>query len=153
MAGPLVLVQSTMNARQCMAVLEEHLLPFARSWVVSLQDNSPVHKSNDESHGSMGRPADLSNGGKAHLPGWFALNHVSLIKAPSMSPDLNVIENLWAYVKTKLRGKDFHTKFELWFYMRKVWSSIRPAILHKLVDSMPKRLNEVILARGGPIEY
>ena len=101
----------------------------------------------------MGRTVNLSNGGKAHLPGWFALNNVLLVKVPPMSPDLNVIENLWAYVKAKLRGKDFHTKVDLWFYIRKVWSSIRPAILHELVDSMPKRLNEVILAKGGPIEY
>ena len=95
-AGPLVLVQSTMDAREYMRVLEEHLLSFAQDhmapgWFL-YQDNSPVHKSKV----LMGRTVDLSNGGKARLPGWFALNNVSLINPPPMSSDLNVIENLWA---------------------------------------------------------
>ena len=95
-AGPLVLVQSTMDAREYMRVLEEHLLSFAQDhmapgWFL-YQDNSPVHKSKV----LMSRTVDLSNGGKARLPGWFALNNVSLINPPPMSSDLNVIENLWA---------------------------------------------------------
>jgi transposase len=152
-AGPLVLVESTMNSREYKKILEEHLLPFAKDnlspgWFL-YQDNSPIHKSKL----LMGQTVKLSKGEKAHLPGWFAKNQVSLIKAPPYSPDLNVIENLWAYLKAKLRGNHFRTKLELWYYMRKVWRSIRREILQELVDSMPRRIKDVISAKGGPTKY
>ena len=89
------------------------------------QDNSPIHKSKL----LMVQTVKLSKGEKAHLSGWFAENQVCLIKAPPFSLDLNVIENLWAYVKAKLRGNHFRTKLELWYYMRKVWRLIRREIL------------------------
>ena len=150
MVGPLEMINSTMDSKQYMRILERRLLPFAsktlpQGWLY-YQDNSPVHTSKL----IMGYVGRLSNGA---FPGWFAINGVSLIKTPPFSPDLNVIENLWSIVKTKLREKHFTSKIELWYYLRLVWNRIESSVLHNLVDSMPRRIKKVIQAKGGPIDY
>ncbi|CAJ0947866.1 unnamed protein product, partial [Mesorhabditis belari] len=101
----------------------------------------------------MGRTVRLANGGRAHLPGWFRANRVQLVSAPPYSPDLNVIEHLWAFIKTKLKGRRFNSKADLWYFVRRVWATIAPQILRDLVDSMPRRLQAVIAAKGGPTKY
>ena len=153
MVGPLEMINSTMDSKQYMRILERRLLPFAsktlpQRWLY-YQDNSPVHTSRL----MMGSVVRLSNGGRVRFPGWFAINGVSLIKTPPFSPDLNVIENLWSIVKTKLREKHFASKVELWYYVRRLWTTMDPTILRNIVDSMPKRIQAVISAKGGPSKY
>ena len=98
-------------------------------------------------------------GGKGHstckrwLPGWFADNRVKLVAAPPYSPDLNVIEHLWSHIKGKLKGKRFATKIDLWYFVRSEWRKISLQILKDLVDSMPRRIQAVIQAKGGPTKY
>ena len=136
-----------MDSLQYVEMLDRCLLPFATASMNSgwflYQDNSSVHKSKL----LMDRVVTLSNGGKAHLPEWFGINHVSLIKALPFSPDLNVIENLWVYLKSKLRGKRFNSKVELWFYIRKIWKTIGPGILAELSTSMSTRIKKVLLTK------
>ena len=151
--GPLEMINSTMDSKQYMRILERRLLPFAsktlpQRWLY-YQDNSPVHTSRL----MMGSVVRLSNGGRVRFPGWFAINGVSLIKTPPFSPDLNVIENLWSIVKTKLREKHFTSKIELWYYLRLVWNQIGSSVLHDLVDSMPRRIKKAIRVKGGSIDY
>lgn len=151
--GPLVLLNSTLDARRYKNILKNHLLPFStakmgQGWLL-YQDNAPCHKSKL----LMGRVVRLANGGRARLPGWFRSNGVQLVSAPPYSPDLNVIEHLWAYVKSQLKGKRFGSKVELWYYIRNAWQQVSPQILHALVDSMPRRIQEVIKARGGPTKF
>ncbi|CAJ0951291.1 unnamed protein product, partial [Mesorhabditis belari] len=82
--------------------------------------------------------------------GWFAANRVKLINPPPYSPDLNPIEHLWSFVKSRLKGKKFDSKAALWVHIQRLWATIRPSLLKNLVDSMPNRLNEVMKAKGGP---
>ncbi|CAJ0953455.1 unnamed protein product, partial [Mesorhabditis belari] len=135
--GPLVLLNSTLDVQRYKAILENDLLPFAttkigQGWLL-YQDNAPCHK--------------------ARLPGWFRSNGIQLVSAPPYSPDLNVIEHLWAFLKLKLKGKRFNTKIELWYFIRHVWKKISPQILQDLVDSMPRRIQAIISSKGGPTKY
>ncbi|KAF7686599.1 Transposable element Tcb2 transposase [Cucumispora dikerogammari] len=41
---------------------------------------------------------------------YMSRNNIDVLVWLSMSPDLNPIENLWAYIKQKLRGKGFSKK-------------------------------------------
>lgn len=148
-----MLLNSTLKGQKYISILENHLLPFATTkmppgWLL-YQDNAPCHKS----HLLMGRVVQLANGGRARVPGWFSKNRVELVKAPPYSPDLNIIEHLWAYVKSKLRGQRFGSKVELWYYIRNTWRQISPTILRDLVESMPRRVQAVIAANGGPTRY
>ena len=77
----------------------------------------------------------------------------SLKRRPSRSPDLSPIENVWAIVKQKLAGKRFRSHDEVWEATLEAWNSISAAQLMKLVESMPRRLESVIKANGGPTKY
>ena len=101
----------------------------------------------------LGPVRRLPGGRKLRLPGWFRLNNVPLLRFPSLSPDLNPIENLWSCIERKLAGKRFDTRDELWEEVNKEWKAIPLDTLINLVDSMPRRMLEVIKAKGGPTRY
>ena len=129
------------------------MLPHARdkmcpNWVYQ-QDNDPKHTSK-LLIGSLRR---LPDGRKVRIPGWFSLNGVKLFKWPSNSPDLNPIEHLWYQVKAKLKGCRFNSKGELWTAVEKAWGEIKIENLISLVDSMPNRINSVIISFGGHTKY
>ncbi|KAF7690812.1 Transposable element Tcb2 transposase [Cucumispora dikerogammari] len=41
---------------------------------------------------------------------YMSRNNIDVLVCPPQSPDLNPLENLWAYIKQKLRGKKFFKK-------------------------------------------
>ncbi len=73
----------------------------------------------------------------------------------SNSPDLNPIENLWGIVKRKMRDTRPNNADELKATVKETWASIPPQQCHKLITSMPRRIEAVIKAKGAlpSIEY
>ncbi len=69
------------------------------------------------------------------------------------SPDLNPIENLWGIVKRKIRNKRPKIADELKATVKETWASIPPQQCHKLITSMPHRIEAVIKAKGAPTKY
>jgi hypothetical protein len=68
---------------------------------------------------------------------------------------MNPIENLWSILKKRLGKMDCPTEECMVTNVIKVWfhdSGVKN-ICSKLVESMPKRLQEVILVKGGHISY
>ncbi|KAF9991685.1 hypothetical protein BGZ80_008961, partial [Entomortierella chlamydospora] len=57
----------------------------------------------------------------------------------SNSPDLNLIEHVWEYIKSKLN---------LYPETQDVWEHISTDFLQNLYKSMPTRLEEVIKNKG-----
>jgi transposase len=99
-----------------------------------LQDNSPIHASNE-------------------VQDWLADNEISKFDFPRYSPDLNPMENLWAYLKREL-GHDFYENTEqLAAAVQKQWCNIPSEILLALVKSMPDRLEAVRVQRGFKTKY
>lgn len=151
--GPLVRIAGTMNANNYRDILEEHMLPTAQdrmppNWIFQ-QDGDPKHTSNL----MMGRRVRGQNGNWFRLPGWFRQNNVSLLRWPAYSPDLNPIEHMWGRVKRELRGRRFKNGDECWQAVQEVWKATPLDFVIKLIDSMPRRINAVILAKGGPTRY
>ncbi len=60
------------------------------------------------------------------------------------SPDLNPIENLWGIVKRKIRNKRTKNADELKATVKETWASIPSQQCHKLITSMPRRIEAVI---------
>jgi hypothetical protein len=90
---------------------------------------------------------------KKQIPGWFAENEVEVMQWPSQSPDLNPIEHLWAEVERKLGARSFKRPQELWEAIQNVWNEIPIDSLINLVDSMPRRCQAVLNAKGYATKY
>ncbi len=76
-----------------------------------------------------------------------------LLDWPANSPDLNPIENLWGIVKRKMRDTRPNNADELKAAIKETWASIPPQQCHKLITSMPRRIEAVIKAKGAPAKY
>ncbi len=72
---------------------------------------------------------------------------------PANSPDLNPIENLWGIVKRKMRDTRPNNADDLKATVKETWASIPPQQCHKLITSMPRRIEAVIKAKGAPTKY
>jgi hypothetical protein len=86
---------------------------------------------------------------------WFQDNGVEVLLWPAQSPDLNVIEQLWTHLKRRLC--DYQTPpagiLELWERIEEQWNSIDPKVCQDLIQSMPRRVQAVIQAKGGYTKY
>lgn len=137
--GKLVVVDETLNATRYTQLLSENLFESAEDMGISndfifQQDNAPCHKA-------------------AHTKRFFTENQINVLEWPAQSPDLNPIENLWAYMKRKLRKKKFSSKKKLIKKIKKIWSKIKISKLKKLVSSMPRRVRECFEAKGQNTRY
>ncbi|KAF8835175.1 hypothetical protein BDN67DRAFT_913506, partial [Paxillus ammoniavirescens] len=71
------------------------------------------------------------------------------------SPDLNPIENLWFTLKRRLVEYPEPPKgiAELWERVEREWERIEVATCQGLIQSMPRRVQEVLKAKGGYTSY
>ncbi len=136
--GPLCFLKSTVNADIYQDILEHFMLPSADKLYgdadfIFQQDFTPAH---------------TAKGTKS----WFNDHGVTVLDWPANSPDLN-IENLWGIVKRKMRDTRPNYADELKATVKATWASITPQQCHKLITSMPRRIDAVIHAKGGPTKY
>ena len=86
---------------------------------------------------------------------WFQDNGIEVLLWPAQSPDLNPIEQLWTYIKRRLA--DYETPpsgiIELWERVEAEWNKIEPKVCQDLIESMPRRVQAVIEAKGGYTKY
>ncbi len=80
---------------------------------------------------------------------WLNDHGVGVLDWPANSPDLN----LWGIVKRKMRNKRPKNADELKATVKETWASIPPQQCHKLITSMPRRIEAVIKAKGAPTKY
>ena len=100
-----------------------------------------------------GKRRRLPSGRRVKLLCWFLINCIHQIVTPSHAPDLSLIEYLWALIKQQLSGRRVNSHDEVWDATLEAWNSISAPQLMKLVESMPRRLEAVIKANGGPTKY
>lgn len=131
----LVKAQETINSTEYQRLLSSGLMPLLDSSSIFQQDGAPSHRS------------------KATMQ--FLDRHKICVLSdwPPQSPDLNIIENLWADVKRKLAAQKFKSKDDLWSACLKAWNEIPNETIQKLFDSIPKRLISVIKNHGYPTKY
>jgi transposase len=86
---------------------------------------------------------------------WFEDNDIQVISSPAQSPDLNPIEHLWEHLKCQLCQYETPPKGvqELWDRVSEEWNKISPETCQNLIESMPRRIQAVIKAKGGHTKY
>ncbi len=137
--GPLCFLKSTVNAAIYQEILEHFMLPSADKLYgdadfIFQQDLAPSH---------------TAKGTKS----WFNDHGVTVLDWPANSPDLNPIENLSGIVKRKMRDTRPNNANDLKATVKETWASIPPQQCHKLITSMPRRIEAVIKAKGAPTKY
>jgi hypothetical protein len=74
---------------------------------------------------------------------------------PSKSADLNPIEHLWCLLKRKLKSYPEEPKGieELWNRVQELWDNIDNCECCQLIESIARRVEGVMRARGGYRKY
>ena len=79
--------------------------------------------------------------------GWFKNSQLQLLDWSANSPDLNLIENLWAIVKKKLNKNHSNTSQQLKDAMKTRCIVVTPYECQQLIHSMPRRIDVVTKVR------
>ena len=140
--GVLSEVEGRMDAEQYVAILEGGLLQsmedsgIPADEVIFQQDNDPKHTS---------RRAKI----------WFEEQDIKLLNWPAQSPDLNPIEHIWHHLKKRLSGYEKAPTgvHQLWDRVVVEWGKISVEECQKWIESMPRRIQAVIKAKGGHTKY
>ena len=137
---PICFISTKMNSVKYVELLENVLIPFADDCMddnmIFQQDNAAIHRSKVTSE-------------------FLADRNISQFDFPAISPDLNPIENVWALLSGKVfkHGRQFDTACDLKKTIVKEWNNLDPDQLNSYIESMPRRLGEVIKNKGGATHY
>ena len=118
----------------CNHIYRNALLPsarhhFTRSPWFLLEDNDPKHHSN-------------------YTLAWKSAHRIVTLPWPSISPDTNLIENLWSILKTRVAYRRPHLTKDLIKAINKEWNNLPKELALKLITSMEKRIEALIDASG-----
>lgn len=84
---------------------------------------------------------------------WLLYNVPKQLHAPPQSPDLNPIEHLWDELERRIRKYPISGRNQLKQRLQQEWNNIGSDITQKLLESMPRRINAVIKAKGQSTKY
>ncbi len=92
---------------------------------------------------------------KARSKTWMREFVVDELDWPAQSPDLNLIEHLWDELEQRLRARLSRptSVCGLTNLLPEEWSKIPINTLLNLLESLSRRVEAVIAAKGGPMSY
>lgn len=137
--GKIQFIESTMDKRGYLDILKANLKQSAVK--LGLEGNFLFQQDNDPKH-----TADI-------VKLWLLYNVPQQLRTPPQSPDLNPIEHLWDLLERKIRKHQITSKSMLKEVLQLEWEKITQQETSKLVQSMPKRLAEVLRRKGYPTSY
>lgn len=72
---------------------------------------------------------------------------------PPYSPDMNLIENVWGFMTSRMAGHPCNNVRDLRQLVEHTWDSITAQDIEHLYDSIPRRYAAVIAANGATTRY
>lgn len=138
-AGTFEIIDGIMNKEKYLDILKRNITTSARKLGLSRQfifqqDSDPKHTSHIVSK-------------------WLKDKRIKVLDWCPQSPDLNPIEHLWSQLKMKVREQNPRNINELKEIVKQEWDKIDPQLTKNLVESMSRRCQAVIEAKGGHINY
>jgi len=135
-------IDGRMDAKLYVGILEDELQESLKYYkkrpvdIIFQQDNDPKHKSKMAMN-------------------WLEDSGMEVMIWPPQSADLNPIEHLWHHLKKRLGEYEapptsIHV---LWERVQKEWNEIPAAVCQNLIESMPRRIEAVLQAKGGYTKY
>lgn len=148
--GPIVFISGSVKQDPYIELLCMNLEPFVEALKADGETNLEFQQDNARPH--------TATRTRKFLEALASKHGLTIMNWPANSPDLSLIENLWAHLKHELRiqypdtatlkGSPETIKAILRGRLHKIWWEIGEEVLNKLVEDMPKRVKEVIAARG-----
>lgn len=139
--GTLTAVDGNINADKYQQILDENLWPvlarhFAQGQYIFQDDNAPVHRARTTQD-------------------FLRRNGIKTMSWPAQSPDINVIENIWLFIKRKLQMRTGNIKCsdDLFREIHQIWAAIPPDYVKCLYNSIPRRIMNVIRLKGHLTKY
>ncbi len=136
--GPLCFLKTNITAAVYQETLEYYILPSADQLIrdadfIFQQDLAPAHTAKN-------------------TKSWLN-EHGVVCLIGQQTHQTWTPENLWGIVKKKIRNERPKNADELKATVKETWASIPPQQCHKLISSMPRRIEAVIKAKGAPTKY
>jgi transposase len=144
--GPLVILPkgSRMNqTRYTEEVLKPHFVPFYKKMARKYGKDVVIQEDGAKYHFAT-KPTAYNDLHKVRRLWW-----------PPQSPDLSPIENLWKQLKDAISARRHRIRsiVEMEVALKQEWARITEETLEKLVDSMPRRIKQMLKNKGGSIKY
>jgi len=154
--GPIVFIDGSVKSDKYISILNDHFLPYLDALTDDGITGITFQQDNARPHASKITQAFLGTATTQHrfnvMDDW-----------PPYSPDMNLIENLWAHLKLELhrrypdtatlRGSPQYIRQRITERLQEVWWSIGEEVLDSLIDSMSHRVQALIEARGWYTSY
>lgn len=127
--------EGSINSLEYQEILTETILDELEDGHILQQDNARPHTSNSTRE-------------------YFVENNISVLEGwPPQSPELNVIENLWSYLKMGVRKHNIRNKTELKEVVAAEFEKIPAAYVQKLHGSFRKRIAQCLRKKGHALKY
>lgn len=142
--GTLHVFQGRMTADMYIDILEANLLPTMHLLGTFNDVQDPIFQQDNDPKHTAYRVYD-----------WFNDRGIQVLDWPAQSPDLNPIEHLWTELKKRIYQYNTPAAgmVELERRMREKWAEIPVTVCQTLIDSMPRRIEAVIKAKGRQTKY
>lgn len=142
--GCLVELEGTLTARKYIRLLS-NTLPDTHEKIFGSRDFRGCQFQQDNA------PAHRAKATTKWLDSKGLLTAGPHFKFPARSPDLSIIETIWADITRELnRGPAIYDLDTLRREVRAHWDRITPERLHQLYSEMPARCRRVVAAEGYP---
>jgi transposase len=145
--GPLIRYHGPLTQDDYIEILQEGLLKAYPSI------KAPSMASNSNHHRLMFADDNASSHRAHSVLEWKDKNQINSLRLPARSPDINVIENVWAYLQDKLYeiADKLEDSEDVWNNALRIWHSINNEYIEKLYSSLPGRIERIAKRNGAPI--
>ncbi|GFW12387.1 transposable element Tcb1 transposase [Trichonephila clavipes] len=137
--GKLVFIDGVMHKMAYLNILQNNLKENADK--LGLGSNFIFQQDNDPKHTAF------------VVKEWLLYHCRNQLNTPPQSPNLNVIENLWSHLERAVQKHQITSKEQLKSVLQEEWLNIAPDTPRHLVESIPRRLEAVISAKGYATKY